>query len=93
MTFAACFDIGTYAAVPKQVDWHFQNRAYEFVRLQRRRVDIEKFAHLRTEPNALRLPRENATTLGNQRFVVIVPGRPGFAEQAASFTKTSRHVW
>ncbi|MCY1514088.1 hypothetical protein D9M68_486160 [compost metagenome] len=75
-------DVGTDAAVPDHVDLRLEQGVDQVVRRQAVGCDAEALLHLRTDGDALGGTREDATARGNQRVVVIRPGRPRQIEQA-----------
>ena len=70
--------VGADAAVPEQVDRRLQDRLHQLGRSHRRdrRLETEGLAHLGADRDGLQRPGPDATALGDQRLVVVLPARP-----------------
>ncbi len=74
--------VGADAAVPEQVDRQPEDRADDFVRRGRRRVDAEQGARLGRQRDRLLLPRMHAAALRQPALVVVLPARARQREHA-----------
>src|SRR3546814_325463 len=82
--FTAALDVGADAAVPQQVHRRLEHGAHQFVGAHRRHVvaESERLAHFRRHRDRLGRARKYATTLADQRLVVVIPARARQLEQA-----------
>ena len=69
------------AAVPEQVDRRTQHRVAQLGRRHALGRDAQSFARLWRQRHRLGRPRPDASALGDQRAVVVVPRRAGQGEQ------------
>ena len=92
VTFRAGLDVRADTAVPQQVDGHPEYRPNQFVRLHRRLVGAEHRARFLAEANRLRLPREHAAALRDDRIVVIGPAGARQVEQPLPLLEARGHV-
>ena len=89
----AGLDVGPDAAVPQQIDRRLEQGVDQPVGRQRLDLDAEQFLDLRGEPDRLRRPRVHAAPLGDQRPVVVIPGRARHVEQPLPLGEGGLGVW
>src|SRR3546814_8723848 len=73
-----------FRSVPQQVHRRLEHGAHQFVGAHRRHVvaESERLAHFRRHRDRLGRARKYATTLADQRLVVVFPARARQLEQA-----------